>query len=338
MNSQFRFGILFCVLIVIGVLFAGCSNEDSSDAVVTTAPTTAPAAKYTAGDIIAKTDTGSESQLYVILGYNAGTDEYERAWIYKNTDGTWGHFVDSRTDKSTRTIIEKVYPVRVAHVTVSNIPVVTPTVATAVPTTSSGNGPTVTAITPTSGAKDGTVSVTIAGTNFLTGATAKLLQPGSSAITATGVSIGATKIDCTFNLYGKDAGTYNVVVTNPDGQSDTLQRAFIIGDAAPVISSVSPTILGINEQIGLIINGQNFKEGVKVVLVKGSGEIPCVSPVSTSGSRITCDLDLNAKRNKAVAEGEWDVKVINIEGSQSGIWTKKFTIQNTTTTDDEDDT
>ena len=336
MNSQFRFGILFCALMVIGVLFAGCSSEDTSDSVVTTAPTTAPVVKFTAGDIIAKTDTGSESQLYVIIGYNSATDEYERAWIYKNSDGSWGHFTDSRTDKSTRTIIEKVYPVRVAHVTVSDIAVVTPTVATAVPTTLSGNGPTVTSITPTAGAKDGTVSVTITGTNFLSGATAKLLQPGSTAVTATGAVVGATKIDCTFNLYGKDAGTYNVIVTNPDGQSDTLQRAFTIGDAAPVISSVSPTTLGINEQIGLIINGQNFKEGVKVLLVKGSAEIPCVSPVATSGTRITCDLDLNVKRNKAVAEGDWDVKVINIEGSQSGVWTKKFTIQNTTTIDEDE--
>lgn len=330
MTDRIRFGFLICLLLVIGVLFAGCSGESSSPPDVTPAATTSVQAKYAAGDIIARTTAGGESQLYVIIRYDSAKDEYERAWIYKNNDGSWGHFIDSRTDRSARKIVEKVYPVSVAHVIVSSVPVVAPVIATAVPTTSSGSAPVVTAISPVSGSKEATVTVSITGTNFQAGAVPKLLQPGSPAVTATGVSVAATKIDCTFNLFGRETGSYNVVVTNPDGQSSTLQRAFVIGDAAPIISSVSPYTLAINESVGLVINGQNFKEGVKVTLVKDSSEIPCVSPVSTSGTRITCDLDLSMKKYNGVKSGDWDVRVLNIEGTQSGTWTKKFAITNTT--------
>ncbi|NMB79891.1 MAG: hypothetical protein GYA23_12450 [Methanomicrobiales archaeon] len=334
MANKFLFGLVFCLLLVAGVLFAGCSDE-SSDAVTTPVPTTAPVAKYSAGDIIAKTESGGETMLYVITKYDSATDEYERAWIYKNDDGTWGHFIDSRTDRSTRKIIEKVYPVKIAHVTVSAIPITTPSLVTVVPTTPSGNAPTVTSISPTSGAKDATVAVTITGTNFQSGGTPKLLLPGSPALAGTGVSISSTKIDCTFNLYGKDIGKYHVIVTNPDGQSGMLNSAFSIGDAAPIITSVSPSSFEINETGGLVINGQNFKEGVKVTLLQGTSEITCVSPVVTSGSRISCDIDFNSKRYPQVKFGDWDVRVLNIEGSQSGILTKKFVIKNSSSLSDE---
>lgn len=332
MADKFWFGFLICLLLTIGVLFAGCSDE-STDAVATPVVTSAPAAQFAAGDIVAKTSSGGESQLYVIIKYDSATDEYERAWIYRNNDGTWGHFIDSRTDRSARKIIEKVYPVKVAHVTLSSIPVVALTVAplqtTAVVV---GSEPTVTAISPASGAAGATVSVTITGTNFQTGSSVKLLLPGSPPVTATAVSASSSKIDCTFNLNGLDAGRYNVIILNPDGQTGMLPSGFTVGDAAPIITSVYPTTLELNELSDLVIKGQNFKEGVKVTLFKGTAEIPCISPSVSSGNSISCDIDLNTKRNTAVSTGDWDVKVLNIEGSQSGTWTKKFTITNATST------
>jgi len=334
MTDRFRFGFLICLILITGVFIAGCSDE-SSQTVVTPVVTTTPAAHFTAGDIVAKTNSGGESQLYVITKYDSVKDEYERAWIYKNSDGSWGHFIDNKKELVDREIVDKVYPATVAHVSLAAIPIVTPTFATPAPTVHSGSAPTVTAISPTSGATDATVTVSITGTNFQTGAVPKLIQPGSPVVTGTGVSVASTSIGCTFNLYGMETGSYNVVVSNPDGQSGTLQRAFTIGEAAPIISSVSPREMEINAQGGLVIMGQNFKEGIKVVLIRGTAEIPCVSPATTSDTRVTCDLDLNEVRNKDVTFGEWDVKVINIEGSQSGIWTKKFTITNVTTTSEE---
>jgi hypothetical protein len=90
--------------------------------------------------------------------------------------------------------------------------------------------PTVSSIAPSSGFNTGTVSVTnLAGANFVTGAVVKLSASGKSNIVATNVKVvSATKITCTLNLTSKAAGTYAVVVTNPDGQVGTKASAFTV--------------------------------------------------------------------------------------------------------------
>ena len=174
MENKVRNGLLICALLVFAVLIAGCSDQ-SSAGTTTPVPTTAiSGAKFAAGDIIAKSASSTDQMLYVITQYDANSGMYTRAWIYKNADGSWGHFIDSKTEKIERTLVEKVYPVKIAHVTVSSIPIVTPTIPPTVVTTISGSTPSVTGISPASGAKDATVGVTITGTNFETGATAKL--------------------------------------------------------------------------------------------------------------------------------------------------------------------
>ena len=60
MNMNLRFGMFLCFLIIAGVLIAGCSDQ-SNNSVTTPVPTTAPQAKYIAGDIIAKTSAGGIS-------------------------------------------------------------------------------------------------------------------------------------------------------------------------------------------------------------------------------------------------------------------------------------
>lgn len=333
MTDTFRSGFLICLFLIIGVFIAGCSDDSSSPA-ATPVVTTLPSAQFAAGDIIARTSSGGETQLYVIRKFDPVKDEYERQWIHKNADGSWGHYIDNHTEWASRTVVEKVYPVTVAHVSVLAIPIVTPTYATPVPTILSGSAPSVVAISPASGATDAMVTVSIAGTNFVTGAVPKLLQPGSTAIIGTGVSVSATKIDCTFNLRDAETGSYNVIVTNPDGQTASRSSIFTVGDPAPIISGVIPNKLEVDEKSGLSISGENFNEAVKVSLVRGTSEIPCTSPVSSSGARITCDLDLNANRYPQITSGDWDVQVLNIEGTQYGTWTKKFTILNATSDND----
>lgn len=80
--------------------------------------------------------------------------------------------------------------------------------------------PTVTSISPTSGSTSGGTSVTITGANFVSGATVSL---GGSA--ATGVTVvSSTSITATTTAHA--AGAVNVVVTNPDTQSGTLNSGF----------------------------------------------------------------------------------------------------------------
>jgi subtilisin family serine protease len=88
--------------------------------------------------------------------------------------------------------------------------------------------PQVNSITPNSGANNGVISITnLAGVNFKVGTTVRLTRAGQANINATNVVVvSATKITCNFNLTGAANGQWNVMVTNPDGQSGTLSNGF----------------------------------------------------------------------------------------------------------------
>jgi hypothetical protein len=92
--------------------------------------------------------------------------------------------------------------------------------------------PTVTSITPSSGVNTGTVPITnLAGSNFVImgTTTVALTKSGQTPITATNVTVvNESQITCDFDLTGAATGTWDVVVTTPDGQSDTLPNGFTI--------------------------------------------------------------------------------------------------------------
>jgi hypothetical protein len=325
MTGNSLFYLIFSLLLVFSVLFAGCSDESLS--AETTAPTPAhPDAKYGAGDIIATSSSSASSALYVILKYDAATDQYTRAVIEKNADGSWGHRSSDWTEKSPRTTVEKIYTVKVGHVVVSIVPVVTPTTLPEPVQTRSGSAPSISEVSPGVAARDTVVSATITGTNFQNGATVKLVKAGSPSITATGVSATAFDISCFFNLHGKSDGSYTLIVTNPDGQSDSRQGIFFIGEAPPVIGGMYPVSGALNDTVPVIITGQNFREDVKVTFTKDSVELVCDKPLSMDSSEISCNLDLIITRGASV--GEWTVTVLNIRNQQKGTWVKKFLVTN----------
>jgi len=324
MTTKFYYGILFTLLLIMGVFIAGCSDQVPADITV---PTTAvPQAKYVAGDIIGKTASATENTAYVIIKYESPTDQYTRQLLYKNANGSWGHFINNNTEKVERTLVEKVYPIKISHVNIASILIIPPTVPPTVTTALSGNAPGISGISPATGGSNATVSVTITGDNFRSGATVKLMRAGYASIYATGVSVASpTTIDCVFRLSRAEKGSYNLVVTNPDGQSDTMVGAFTITDPVPVISGVIPNEGAINDVLSLTINGQNFKKAVKVSFMKSSTEIVCTSPESTDSTKILCNLDL-----KSAVPGDWDVTVLNIDGQQKGTWNQKFHVTNST--------
>lgn len=85
-------------------------------------------------------------------------------------------------------------------------------------------------IVPNRGGNAGTVSVTIRGGPFVAGATAELTRAGQPDLVPDSVSVeqNGFALAATFNLTGAAPGTYNVVVTNPDGASATLSGGFTI--------------------------------------------------------------------------------------------------------------
>lgn len=212
MTGKSRYGLLLGLILILCVFFAGCSSQNTS---TTTTPVTTTQAgpKYTAGDIVTN---NASSAIWLIVSYDTSSDLYTRALVVKNSDGTWGQ-VTGTTDNFPRKDMETLYPVLLTQVSVSSVPINTPTVPTTVVTTLSGSGPLLTSISPTSGVTGTSATITITGSNFQTGATVRLIQPGLLPITATGVSVSSTQITGTFNLGSMNAGTANVQVINPDG-------------------------------------------------------------------------------------------------------------------------
>ena len=183
-------------------------------------------------------------------------------------------------------------------------------------------------MSPAFSPKDTVVSATITGENFQNGATVKLFKAGSAPITGTVSSVTAFSISCIFNLNGKSEGSYNLMVTNPDGQSDSVQAMFTIGEVSPIIAGMYPVTAAVNDKIPLTINGQNFRNEVKVSLLKNTTELVCDEPLSMESSKILCTLDLS--KNRGASAGDWTVTVLNIRDGQKGTWVKKFLITNAT--------
>lgn len=182
--------------------------------------------------------------------------------------------------------------------------------------------PDVTGITPASRANDGSVNITdLTGSGFLPGATVKLTKTGQPEIAATGVAVlSPTQITCTLDLTGQATGLWNVVVTNPDAQTDTLSGGFDV-NLPPTVTSVTPS-LGVNDGSVNITNlaGTNFAVGATVKLQQaGKPDIIATAVTRPSGSKITCSFDLTG-----ASSGAWDVTVTNVDqgvGTLSGGFT-----------------
>ena len=102
--------------------------------------------------------------------------------------------------------------------------------------TSVAPAPTVTSITPSSGFNTGIIHITnLAGSDFQSGATVKLTKSGQTDIDTTGGATveSASKITCYFDLTGAATGQWNVVVTNPDSQTDQLDNGFTVNAPPP---------------------------------------------------------------------------------------------------------
>jgi hypothetical protein len=324
MIKHFWYGILISLLLISGVFIAGCSDQSPAGNTTPATTTAAYTAKYAAGDIIARTASSTDQMLYVIVSYDQASGQYTRQLIYKNSDGSWGHFVTNKTESVERTLVEKVYPFKVAQVKVNTIAILTPTIPPTVTITQSGSSPVITSISPTRGGTDATVSVTITGSNFQNGATVKLV--GAGIIPAIGVTVtSSTTINGILKFSGAEKGSYNLIVANPDGQSDTLVGGFIVGEPAPVISSVNPDKGIYNETVNLIVTGQYFTNPAKVSLSRGTEQLTPSNIQWKDATKITCDLTIPS----GTTTGEWNVTVTNIADKLSGTWNHPFKVNAT---------
>ncbi len=93
--------------------------------------------------------------------------------------------------------------------------------------------PLVNGISPFSGVNTGVVSISeVVGENFANGAGVKLVRSGYGEITGFDVVVSSSsRISCSFDLTGRKSGLWDVVVTNPNGQSGILSDGFGISIA-----------------------------------------------------------------------------------------------------------
>lgn len=321
--------LLIVGIIIIATLCSGCSEQSQTN---TTTPVSTPAItqpNYVSGDIIAKTLTSTDT-LWLILNYDPKTDKYERSLIYKMSGNTW-YRKDNKTEIIDRNLVEKVYPVKISHVTsISSVLIITATTVTPISTITSPSGPapSISSITPNSGTTGFTVSIiNLAGFNFQNGATVKLVGADGTSVSASNVVVTEKSITCSFSLYDIKSGKYDIVVTNPDGQSDILTQGFTVNAAGPLINTITPSHGMIGDLIDLTIVGSGFKNPTKVTFTQGIANLTCANTVTNSPTQITCVLNI-----PQTTIGSWDITVENIEDELNGTASGMFNILNKTNT------
>jgi hypothetical protein len=320
------------LLLVACLLIAGCSSPDTTNQTAQPGTTTTAGALYTAGDIV-KNPSSTAGSAWLVLGYDAASDTYERALIYQNTDGSWGYRSDTRTDKTSRSVMDKVYTEKLAHTSPSSVPIVTPTIitteqtaSTTLPettvTTAAPGAPVITSIIPDEGVAGTNVSVqNLAGENFVVGAKAKLSR-NASTIQATDVRyISNESLICTFVIPpNADAGSWDVTVTNPGGQSGTFTNIFTVHrDTSTVattspassgsvpVTSIDPSFAYSHDYREFIIIGSKFQAGAGVTLQReGKTDIAGSTISVISDTKIQCFFDIPYE-----STGTWDVVVTN---------------------------
>ncbi len=184
----------------------------------------------------------------------------------------------------------------------------------------------VSSINPSTGANNGPVSsVLISGSNFWSGATAKLTKSGQTDISGSGFQVTDPQSlsGGSFNLTGAATGTWNVVVTNPDGSTSTLANGFTVMLPAPVPTSVSPTSGFAGQSVtSTSVGGAYFQNGATVALQK-QGQ-PNISGTGFAFSGPT-SLTGGSFNLVGAAVGQWNVVVTNPD-SQSGSLINGFAI------------
>ncbi|MGE3610425.1 MAG: IPT/TIG domain-containing protein [Bacteriovoracaceae bacterium] len=143
--------------------------------------------------------------------------------------------------------------------------------------------PAVTSVSPSAGALAGGSTLTITGSGFITGATVSV---GGSSCTSVSV-VSSTSITCTLPAHA--AGAVSVVVTNSDSQSGTLAAAYTY-QAAPTVSSVSPSVGQLAGGTSITITGTGFLTGASVSI----GGSACSGITVVNATTITCTTPAHA--------------------------------------------
>jgi PKD repeat protein len=188
--------------------------------------------------------------------------------------------------------------------------------------------PLVTGITPSSGKNNEVIGITnLAGSGFRPNAMVALTKSGQADIpTINGPIVNPDKILCFFDLNGRKGGSWNVVVTNDDGQFSSLTNGFtIFYPQPPSVTGITPSSGQNTAPVSITdLAGNGFQPGAIITLTKtGQPDIQGTLVNVTSTSMITGQFNLTG----AMA-GDWAVVVTNDDGQESFGIPVFFTVTN----------
>ncbi|MEN6342839.1 MAG: YiiX/YebB-like N1pC/P60 family cysteine hydrolase [Methanospirillum sp.] len=172
------------------------------------------------------------------------------------------------------------------------------------------------------------ISVTVEGTNFADGASFKLVNASLGTITclpSTTTWVSDTELRGQFSFTSAQPGHYDVVVTNPGGETASLANGFNVGGVPPSVTAIQPAEGTEGDgEVDMSVHGFDFQDGASFALVNVSlGTLACIPSTLLFHS----ETELSGKIDLTVAKpGLYDVVVTNPDGT-TGTLEKGFRVR-----------
>jgi len=153
---------------------------------------------------------------------------------------------------------------------------------------------------PKTGDAGTTVHFNIHGYGYLPGAQVRLVQPGGSDIPAMNVVVlDTTNITCDVTIPSDVGGEWDILVTNPDGQSAVSwgESKFFVNSRVPLtVSGITPSTGGRGTTVVANITGTGFFPGARVSLWIDINHTPILGThtIVCNNATITCEIPIPA--------------------------------------------
>ncbi len=169
-------------------------------------------------------------------------------------------------------------------------------------------------VTPAWGLNDVETTITVHGANFQPGAVARLKD-----VTLQNVAVSSSEILSANVPPGLPAGTYPLIVVNPDGGMGLLPLAYtVLTSAPPDVTEVDPGIGPDNLPVMLNIYGSNFAPTTTVELLSGDQSFPLMETAFISATHLRALVPIS------LTVGSYDVLVAN--GALTDVLPAAYTI------------
>ena len=164
-----------------------------------------------------------------------------------------------------------------------------------------------------------TTKLTVFGTGIVDGLlahpTVRLVRSGQPDIDGTLVKVeSSTEVSARFDLWKAAPGAWDVVLTNPDGQSATLPGGVTIGDCVPAPVAISPASAeNCDHLVDAAVTGSGFIRGTRLTLTRaGEPDIDGITVDYVSGGELRATFDLDG-----ATPGLWSLVATNPDGQSN---------------------